>query len=171
MEQEVLTSDDHVHFLWLLLCNYIFEPLGGRPTAEILVIAKTLAHGISLALGMMLLAQTFHRLSLTVGKNAFAKPKGGLWLFQLWIFAYFRHLATKMSVESLGNLSIDLCSTSLELLVSSVVRFFRFLVPSSMNELFRFRRVNETYLPPSAISYISALTLKKTKWWHVYYTT
>ncbi|WCJ21166.1 hypothetical protein M5689_003343 [Euphorbia peplus] len=118
----------------------------------------------------MLLTKTFPHLSLNVGENAFAKPKGGLWLFQLWVLAYFPDLTTEMPVESLGNLSIDLCCTSSELPVSSIVRFFRSLVSSSMNELFRFQRVNETHLRPSAISYISTLTLKETEWWLAFCT-
>ncbi|WCJ17872.1 hypothetical protein M5689_000258 [Euphorbia peplus] len=76
-------DEDHVHFLWMLLSNYIFEPLRSRPTVEILEIAKALPSRRPMALGTMLLAHTFHRLSLTVTEKPFNQPRGGLWLFQL----------------------------------------------------------------------------------------
>ncbi|XP_065866278.1 uncharacterized protein [Euphorbia lathyris] len=65
LDKNVLTDDDHIHFVWMVLSNYIFERMGLRPTAHILVIAKALAPGRQLALGTILLAHTSHRLPLT----------------------------------------------------------------------------------------------------------
>ena len=47
--------DEHVDFLWVLLCEYIFCPASTKPTIEYLPLAYALAESMHYALGSIIL--------------------------------------------------------------------------------------------------------------------
>ena len=55
----VPSTYEHVEFLWVLLCQYVFFPNFGKPAMEYLPLAKTLALGRPYALGTLLLASVY----------------------------------------------------------------------------------------------------------------
>ena len=55
----VPSTVEHVEFLWVLLCRYVFFPISEKPTMEYLPLAKTLALGRPYALVTLLLASVY----------------------------------------------------------------------------------------------------------------
>ena len=49
------TLQEHVSFLWVLICRFIFCPASGKPSLEHLTLARALAAGNSYALGAIFL--------------------------------------------------------------------------------------------------------------------
>ena len=82
------TFDEHVNFLLILLCKYIFYPTSAKPTIEYLPSAYTLAEGKHYALSSILLGNLYFNLRRCL-KEPFRYINGGVWLLQIWLFAYF----------------------------------------------------------------------------------
>ncbi|WCJ29192.1 hypothetical protein M5689_010840 [Euphorbia peplus] len=98
-----VSDDDHIYFLWILLYHFVFEPLGGRFIVDVFMIAKTLAVSQALALGTILLANMYQRLSRTVTEEPLPRLRGGVWLFQMWLLTCFPHFATDKPKRSKGH--------------------------------------------------------------------
>lgn len=88
----VPTVTEHILFLWVLVCKFIFSPAGGKPTMEYHTLARSLAIGPSFALGTLLLGSTYHALRKCVTDDPVSKMDGSLWFVQLWLLAYFPEL-------------------------------------------------------------------------------
>ncbi|XP_065855347.1 uncharacterized protein [Euphorbia lathyris] len=169
--KELFTVDDHLVFVWILLSQWVFEPVGCSPTLEVLVIAKALVTGQKLALGTMLLANTYHRLSIVVTNQPFSKLKGGLWLLQLWLFAYFPHLSTGNYRPESQFLGIDMCYRSYNLSLKEVLRYFQTRIPSSLNALLICSTRSDSYLPPCARTFSHAASKEDRQWWKMFCLT
>ena len=87
--------DEHVDFLWVLLCRYVFFPSSRKPAMEYLPLAKTLSLGRPYALGTLLLASVYRATSKYVSDEPYHKVGGALWLAQMWFFAYFLELSDR----------------------------------------------------------------------------
>ena len=75
----VPSTANHVEFLWVLLCRYVFFPRSGKPAMEYLSLAKTLALGRPYALGTLLLALVYQAMSKYVFNESYHKFGGALW--------------------------------------------------------------------------------------------
>ncbi|WCJ40075.1 hypothetical protein M5689_021008 [Euphorbia peplus] len=105
---------NHLHFVWVLLCKFVFFPNCGKPTLDILPLAKHLASGSSVALGKMLLGSIFHHLHETVTKDPFTKLGGCVWIVQLWLFSYFPALRSGGSlVDGFAGMRVSPCECTL----------------------------------------------------------
>ena len=82
------TFKEHVDFLWVLRCKYIFYLTSVKPILEYLPLAYALAKGKHYALGSILLRNLYFNLRRCL-KEPFGYINGGVWLLQIWLFAYF----------------------------------------------------------------------------------
>ena len=83
---------EHVKFLWVLLCIYVFSPTSEKPTIEYLPSTKTLPLSQSYALGTLLLALVYQAMSKFIFDEPYHRVGGALWFVQMWLFAYFLEL-------------------------------------------------------------------------------
>ena len=95
---------EHVEFLQVLLCKYVFFHYFGKLAMEYLPLAKTLALGWLYALGTLLLASVFQAMSKYVYDEPYHKIGGALWFVHMWLFAYFSKLLDRdpTSYKTLG---------------------------------------------------------------------
>ena len=76
------TFDEHVDFLWVLLCKFIFCPPFAKPTLEYLPLAYALAEGQYYALGSILLGNLYFNLGRCL-REPFGYINGSVWLLQI----------------------------------------------------------------------------------------
>ena len=71
------SAEEHITFLWVLICKYIFYPSSARPSMEYLPLAKALVHGDHIALGCVFLGSLYSNLRKTVSREPFHYLGGG----------------------------------------------------------------------------------------------
>ena len=101
---KIPSTVEHVEFLWVLLCRYVFCPNSGKPSIEYLPLAKTLALTQPYPLGILLLASIYQAMSKYVSDEPYHRTSGALRFVQMWLFAYFPKLSDKepTSYKTLG---------------------------------------------------------------------
>ena len=110
---------EHVEFLWVLLCRYVFFLNSGKLAMDYLPLAKTLALGRPYALGTLLLALIYQAMSKYLSDKPYHRVGGVLWFVKLWLFAYFLDLSNRepTSYKSLGLHTVhSLCRCPLTIL-------------------------------------------------------
>ncbi|XP_073066554.1 uncharacterized protein [Primulina eburnea] len=80
---------EHVMFLWVLICHYIFCPSSGKPSSEYLPLACSLSTGRVYNLAVMLLGSVYRSLNQCVRHDPISKLGGVSWFLQIWAFSYF----------------------------------------------------------------------------------
>ena len=70
---------EHVEFLWVLLCQYVFFPSSGKPAMEYLPLAKTLALGRPYTLGTLSFASIYQPMSKYVFDKPYYKVGSAIW--------------------------------------------------------------------------------------------
>ena len=72
---------EHVEFLWVLLCRYVFFSTYGKPEPgmEYLPLAKSLALGRPYALSVILLASVYQAMSKYVSNEPYHRVGDILW--------------------------------------------------------------------------------------------
>ncbi|KZV19272.1 hypothetical protein F511_37033 [Dorcoceras hygrometricum] len=83
---------EHIMFLWVLICQYIFCPISGKPSTEYLPLACSLRTGRVYNLGAMLLGSFYKGMNSCVVNNPQSRLGGVAWFLQLWAAAYFSQL-------------------------------------------------------------------------------
>ncbi|KZV38334.1 hypothetical protein F511_24093 [Dorcoceras hygrometricum] len=115
----------------MLICQYVFCPISGKPSAEYLPMACSLSTGKVYNLAAMLLGSFYRGMNSCVAKNPLSTLGGVAWILQLWAAAYFSKLFSFPT--SAGPLStILLMQGQLE---SSVTEFVKFLQSGTFDEL------------------------------------
>ncbi|KZV49162.1 hypothetical protein F511_42762 [Dorcoceras hygrometricum] len=76
---------EHIMFLWVLVCQYIFCPISGKPSSEYLPLACSLSTGKVYNLGTMLLGYFYQGMSSGMANNPLSRLGGVAWLLQtIW---------------------------------------------------------------------------------------
>ena len=138
----VLSTSEHIEFLWVLLCRFAFFPHSSKPFVEYLPLARPLAIGWPYALGTILLASLYQSMGKYVSEIPYQRVGGALSFVQIWLFAYFPELS---GADSFLSMSLDLSVAQSIRIISSPSFFFSFLslVDTSLSQL---------YLKPDTIS-------------------
>ncbi|KZV39575.1 hypothetical protein F511_02038 [Dorcoceras hygrometricum] len=122
---------EHIMFLWVLVCQYIFCPISGKPSVEYLPLACSLSTGKVYNLGAMLLGLFYKGMNSCVANNPLSRLGGVVWFLQIWAAAYFSKLFSfpdspdPLTIISLMQGRFDL----------SAVEFTAFLQDKSFDEL------------------------------------
>ena len=70
---------EHIEFLWVLLCRFVFFPHSGKPSMKSLPLAKALAIGLPYALGTIFLVSLYHSMGKCVIEVPYHRIGGALW--------------------------------------------------------------------------------------------
>ena len=70
---------EHIEFLWVLLCHFVFFPHLGKPSMEYLSLARALAIGWPYALGIIFLASLYQAMGKYVIEVSYHRVGGALW--------------------------------------------------------------------------------------------
>ncbi|KZV26039.1 hypothetical protein F511_13917 [Dorcoceras hygrometricum] len=125
------TEIEHIMFLWVLICQYVFCPISGKPSAEYLPMACSLSTGKVYNLAAMLLGSFYREMNSCVANSPLSKLGGVAWILQVWSAAYFSKFFSFPA--SAGSLStILLMQGQLE---SSATAFVEFLQSGTFDEL------------------------------------
>ncbi|KZV21476.1 hypothetical protein F511_08241 [Dorcoceras hygrometricum] len=128
---DVPSVTEHVMFLWVLVCQYLFCPISGKPSAEYLPLACSLSTGRIYNLGAMLLGSFYQGMNSCVANNPLSRLGGVSWLLQVWAAAYFSKIFSVPT--SSGSLSITvLIQGQLSL---STVDFIEFLQTRTFDDM------------------------------------
>ena len=73
------SAEEHIAFLWVLICQYIFCPSSSRPSMEYLPLAKALINGDHVALGCVFIGILYSILRKIVSREPFHYLGGGAW--------------------------------------------------------------------------------------------
>ncbi|KAK9943090.1 hypothetical protein M0R45_008711 [Rubus argutus] len=92
-DREPPKENEHAAFLLYWLSKYIFCCRSGQCNREYAPLAESLASGTRLALGPFVLAHLYRSLHDIVTNQMDLDVGGPLWLFQLWLRAYFPHMS------------------------------------------------------------------------------
>ncbi|KZV20009.1 hypothetical protein F511_26767 [Dorcoceras hygrometricum] len=125
------STTEHIMFLWVLVCQYIFCPISGKPSAEYLPLACSLSTGRVYNLGAMLLGSFYKGMNSCVSNNPLSRLGGVAWFLQLWAAAYFSRLFS-FTDSSAPLTTITLMQGRLDL---SGVEFITFLQAKSFGDL------------------------------------
>ena len=128
-------TTEHVEFLWVLLCRYVFFPSSRKPIMEYLPLAKTLALSQPYALGTLLLASVYQAMSKYVYDEPYHKVGGALWFIQMWFFAYFLELLD-MEPTSYKTLGLHVTHSLRTMPFDDLMSFFLGLVDWALIHLY-----------------------------------
>ncbi|KAK9943085.1 hypothetical protein M0R45_008706 [Rubus argutus] len=92
-DREPPKENEHAAFLLYWLSKYIFCCRSGQCNREYAPLAESLASGTRLALGPFVLAHLYRSLHDIVTNQMDLDVGGPLWLFQLWLRAYFPQMS------------------------------------------------------------------------------
>lgn len=98
-------SREHITFLLMWLCKFVFCVASVKITKENTYIAEVLAEGRPLALGTFVLSRLYRGLHFITSNDMTVNVGGPFWLLQLWLQAYFPELGLEFS--STGPFSIE----------------------------------------------------------------
>ena len=84
-------KDEHTAFLYYWLCKYVFCSRARQCPPDYAILADALASGTRLALSPFVLANLYRNLHNIVTNDMDLNVGGPLWVFQLWLRAYFPH--------------------------------------------------------------------------------
>ena len=121
------SAEEHIAFLWVLICKYIFCPSSARPSMEYLPLAKALVHGDHIALGCVFLGSLYSNLRKTVSREPFHYLGGGAWFLQCWLLAYFPEFTNDLSASTilpLTNIGGTLVSSICKWEYDKILTFF-----------------------------------------------
>ena len=138
----VPSTIEHIEFLWVLLCRFVFSPYLGKPSKEYLPLARAFAIERPYALCTIFLASLYQAMGKYVTEVPYHRVGRALWFVQIWLFAYFLELS---SVDSFPSLPLGLSTTqSIRIIsINSLSSFFLSLANRSLSQL---------YLKPDTIS-------------------
>ena len=142
---EVPSTIEHIEFLWILLCHFVFFPHSSEPSIERFPLARALAIRSLYALGTIFLASLYQAMGKYVTKIHYHKVGGALWFVQIWLFAYFLEISGADSFPSM-SLGLSAVQSIRTISTDSLSFFFLSLVDRSFSQL---------YLKPDTISNLS----------------
>ncbi|KZV23666.1 hypothetical protein F511_06996 [Dorcoceras hygrometricum] len=128
---DVPSVTEHIMFLWVLICQYLFCPISGKPSSEYLPLACSLSTGKVYNLGAMLLGSFYQGINSCVANNPLSKLGGIAWLLQVWTAAYF----SKLFSFSTSSSSLSITSLMQGQLSLSAVDFLDFLQTKTFDDL------------------------------------
>ena len=79
----VPSTTEHIEFLWVLLCHFVFFPHSGKPSMEYLPLARALAIGRPYALGTIFLASLYQAMGKYVTEVSYHRVGGAFWFVQI----------------------------------------------------------------------------------------
>lgn len=131
-----LTGDpsptEHVMFLWVLICHYIFCPASGKPSAELLPLASSLSTGKIFNLGIMLLGSVYRGLNSGVRNMPLSKLGGISWFVRVWAAAYFPEIF-EFSSASTTLRTTTLMTSQMTASADDLIRYFQSLTLDAIN--------------------------------------
>lgn len=90
-------SQEHISFLLMWLCKFVFCVASHKVTKEYIYIAEVLAEGRPLALGTFVLSRLYRGLHSITSNDMTVNVGGPFWLLQFWLQAYFPELGPHFS--------------------------------------------------------------------------
>lgn len=113
LNRKPVKEDEHVAFLFYWLCKYMFCCKSGQCPRDYAALAEALATGTKLALGPFVLAYLYRCLHDIVTNQMNPDAGRPLWIFQLWLRAYFLQLSTPGPIMSMmvpsSHMSFESC--------------------------------------------------------------
>lgn len=112
---EIPASDEHILFLWILVCKFILYPIFGHHYTEYMFLACSLSTGNILNLEVMFLGLVYRGLNKSLLDTPLYKIHGVAWFLQPWLFSYFLDIRSSSlsSVGSSDSKSLAHCTTNL----------------------------------------------------------
>ena len=121
------STEEHIAFLWVLICKYIFYPSSARPSMEYLPLAKALVHRDHVALGCVFLGRLYSNLRKAISREPFHYLGGGAWFLQCWLSEYFPEFTHDLSASTilpLTNIGGTLVSSICKWEYDRILTFF-----------------------------------------------
>ena len=75
----VPSTTEHIEFMWVLICHFLFFPQSGKPSMEYLPLARALAIGRPYALGTNILASVYQSMGKYGSELPYLRVGGALW--------------------------------------------------------------------------------------------
>lgn len=126
-EGSAVTHEEHIRFLTLWLCRYIFCSRSIQVTHEYFNLAIALAEGRIVGFSVALLTFLYRCLYEFVTDQS-SSPFGPLWLLQIWLYMYFTDLRPRdHRLGELTRVPLCCCFASVQTDSSNFQTYFEFL--------------------------------------------